>query len=174
VRRNIPALCACVLAALAACYAAWGQSPRRDGPAPGPASAPGDCPRPAPAAERCRPARAARLGDEGLVEGLVAILEQTDSPDTLLVTVKALADLGPRARGAVPAIIRGADRLGLLKGLAHQKGDGEGLAVVRAIEEILKGNGAGPTAPCCYSVVTPATPPAGVPVPSLNVPPAAP
>ncbi|HKB40226.1 MAG TPA: hypothetical protein VKD72_27600, partial [Gemmataceae bacterium] len=50
--------------------------------------------------------------DDDLVGALVAILEETRSPDTLLVTVKALADLGPRARTAVPAVIRSAERLG--------------------------------------------------------------
>ena len=154
-RRTYPILSAITLsAALVACYAAWGQSPpRTSSPPPGPP--PSLCSAPSQPAAPHRPACAARSDNEKLVEGLVAILNETDSTDTLLVTVAALADLGPRARLAVPAIIRAADRLGLFKGLAQQKKgqgeDHEGMAVVDAIDQILKG-GARPPA-CCYAPV---------------------
>jgi len=90
--------------------------------------------------------------DDDLVGGLVAILEETKSPDTLLVTVKALADLGPRARTAVPAVIRSAERLGVLKDILHQKDEqgAVGPVIVDLIDQIIKGRDARvPT--CCSS-----------------------
>jgi len=90
--------------------------------------------------------------EDDLVGGLVAILDETRSPDTLLVTVKALADLGPRARAAVPAVIRSAERLGVLKDILHQKDEqgAVGPAIVDLIGPIIKGREARvPT--CCSS-----------------------
>jgi hypothetical protein len=152
-------------AALLACYAAWAQSPPRtscppaDPPMRPVASQPTEC---------RRPAQAAQSDNDKLVDGLVAILNETESSDTLLVTIKALADLGPRARLAVPAIIRAADRLGMLKGLAQQKGeDSEGMAVIEALEQILKG-GSRPArccAPCCSAFLPTASAPAPLAVP---------
>jgi hypothetical protein len=90
--------------------------------------------------------------DDDLMGGLVAILDETKSPDTLLVTVKALADLGPRARSAVPAVIRSAERLGVLKDLLHQKDEqgAVGPAIVELIGQIIKGRDARVPA-CCSS-----------------------
>jgi hypothetical protein len=54
--------------------------------------------------------------DEVAVE-LVAILDKTESVDTFVVTLETLAAIRPDYRRAVPAAIRNADRLGLLKGV---------------------------------------------------------
>lgn len=161
-KRTYPILSAATLAAaLIACYAAWAQSPPQTiCPPPGPP--PSAYTTPAQPTRAYRPACAARSDNDKLVEGLVAIINETDSTDTLLVTVKALADLGPRARLAVPAIIRGADRLGLLKDITQQKKgageEAEGMVIVEAIEQILKGSGARPVACCaaCPTVCPPA------------------
>ncbi|HXG12170.1 MAG TPA: hypothetical protein VNK04_20615 [Gemmataceae bacterium] len=88
-----------------------------------------------------------------LVEELRTILQETSSSDTFLLTVKALADIGPDAKATVPVIIRGAERLGLLKDLVQQAKDedGPGMMIVDCIEQIIKG-------PACF----PACPPAAV------------
>jgi hypothetical protein len=123
-------------------YAAWGQ------PKPTPPAAacpttcgPQACPAPVcmPAAPRC--CVPSSPDNAKLVEELLAILKETKSADTFIVTVKALSDLGPDARTAVPAIIRGGDRLGLFTDIEKQakEEDGSGLMIVDAIEEILRG-----------------------------------
>jgi hypothetical protein len=124
-------------------YAAWGQ--------PKPTSPPAACPTtcgsvgcPTPV---CMPAAPPRCcmpsspDNAKLVEELLAILQETRSADTFIVTVKALSDLGPDAKTAVPAIIRGGDRLGLFKDIETQakEEEGSGLMIVDAIEEILRG-----------------------------------
>jgi hypothetical protein len=60
---------------------------------------------------------------EKLVQELVAILNETKSPDTFIVTTSALGMMGHDARPAVPSIIRNADRLGLLKGISEFAGE---------------------------------------------------
>jgi hypothetical protein len=103
--------------------------------------------------------------NEKLIRELTAILQKTKSKDTFLVTVKALADMGPRSRAAVPAIILNAERLGLLKDILQQaddeEQDGPGEFVVEAIEQIVASRhrqGVHPVAPMAY-------PPGPVPPP---------
>ena len=60
-----------------------------------------------PPAQACEPS-----GPNGaLVKELVKILDETQSPDTLLVTVGLLAEMKADAKLAVPAAIRAAERL---------------------------------------------------------------
>jgi hypothetical protein len=79
--------------------------------------------------------------NEKLVHELIAILKKTKSQDTFLVTVRALEDIGPRSRAAVPAIILNAERLGLLKDILQQaedeEKDGPGIIIAEAIEHIV-------------------------------------
>jgi hypothetical protein len=49
--------------------------------------------------------------DAELVDELINIINETNAPDTLVVTVMILEPLGYKARAAVPAIIRAAERL---------------------------------------------------------------
>src|SRR5207244_8896475 len=51
----------------------------------------------------------------GFIDELVSILNETRSPDAFLVTLSILQELKPEARAVVPAIIRNAERLRLLK-----------------------------------------------------------
>jgi hypothetical protein len=56
----------------------------------------------------------------GSVRELVAILDETRSVDTFLLTATALAELGSKAKPAVQAIIRNGERLQVLKDHATQ------------------------------------------------------
>jgi hypothetical protein len=49
--------------------------------------------------------------EEQVVQELVKILNETNSPQTLLATTLALMPMGKKAQSAVPAIIRNAERL---------------------------------------------------------------
>jgi hypothetical protein len=51
-----------------------------------------------------------------LVEELVLILEETKSEETFTLTVGVLTELGEEAKGAIPSILRNAERLQLLNG----------------------------------------------------------
>jgi hypothetical protein len=51
--------------------------------------------------------------------GLIEIMETTKSPDTFLMAVTALPALGDKGCRALPAVVRNAERLGLLKGLVN-------------------------------------------------------
>src|SRR5262249_49760931 len=59
-------------------------------------------------------------GRQSIVEELTATLNETNSVDTYLLAVTALAEMGPRARPAVRAIIRNGERLLVLKDHAAQ------------------------------------------------------
>jgi hypothetical protein len=141
---------------------AWGQPKQSPQPAVCPAVY---CPAPV-----CMPAQPPRCcapsspDNAKLVEELLAILKETQSTDAFLVTVKALSDVGPDAKTAVPAIIRGADRLGLLKDIEKQAKDeeGSGIMIVDAIEEILRG-------PCVAGAYAPSAV-VGVPAPMYAPP----
>jgi hypothetical protein len=178
-RRPYLTLFALVAGVVLTGYAAWGQ--QRGQPAPccsqkapacGPATAVG-CFQPlagCPAAcatqpgEPCGAARCCAVGapvNGKLVGDLLDILRETSSRDTFLLTVKALADIGPDAKAAVPMIIRGAERLGLSEDLEQQVKDeqGPGVMIVECIEQILRGQ-------VCATPVPPAAwyaaPPLGV------------
>jgi hypothetical protein len=79
---------------------------------------------------------------EKVLQELTAILNETDSADTFLVTTMVLEKMGPDARAAVPALVRNAERLGLLKGLFRADGRGKKAeaaeVVMKAIETILQ------------------------------------
>jgi hypothetical protein len=79
----------------------------------------------------------ARAANEQLVRELTCILKKTKSQDTFLVTVKALADIGPRAKPAVPAIILHAERLGLLKDFLQQADDDDNLGPAVMVSEAI-------------------------------------
>jgi hypothetical protein len=66
-----------------------------------------------PPPEAPRPRQATLPG--GLLGELIVILNETKSVDTFAVTCHLLAKMGAEAQPAVPAILRNAERLGLLK-----------------------------------------------------------
>jgi hypothetical protein len=102
-------------------------------------------------------------------EELIAILNETQSVDTLCVTVKVLESMGRTARPAVPAIIRNAERLGLFKGLTRSNGQSRkaklGDEIVEAILKINEGEQKSPA--CCH--VAPCCVPLSAPPPCLPV-----
>lgn len=126
---------------------------------------------PMPVARFCPPPVA---GNAKLVEELRSLLQETNSADTFQLTAMALAHLGPDAKSAVPAIIRGAERLGLIKDLEKQmkEEEGPGLLVIDCLDQILAGPGC---APQCCSGVFAVPPTACVPAtPMYAVPPCPP
>jgi hypothetical protein len=52
---------------------------------------------------------------------LLTLINETESPDTFLIAVEALTGLEPERKGLIAAVVRNADRLGLLKGVASGK-----------------------------------------------------
>lgn len=128
-------------------------------------------------------------GNDKVIDELTAILKETKSPETFLVTAMTLGRMGPEAKRAIPAIIRNAERLEMFEDLFEAKTSPSSRAaeeVFTAIEMILdkkagaKGRvqmwqtpaansmyGYGPP-PCC-APATPATP-AYTPVPGTLAP----
>jgi hypothetical protein len=106
-----------------------------------------------------------------LVEELRSLLQDTSSRDTFLLTVKALADIGPEARSAVPAIIRGAERLGLSKDIEQQvmNEQGPGVMIVECVERMLMGPGCPPRWAATV-VGVPALPPHVPPSATYSIP----
>jgi hypothetical protein len=78
---------------------------------------------PACSAKETSKTQTVKATKEKLVQELIAILNETKSPDTFIVTASALGMMGHDARPAVPSIIRNADRLGLLKGISELAGE---------------------------------------------------
>jgi hypothetical protein len=52
---------------------------------------------------------------------LLAIMKETESPDTFLITLKLVVERTPDAPGLLPTVIRNAERLGITKGMASGK-----------------------------------------------------
>jgi hypothetical protein len=70
---------------------------------------------PAPSPTPAAPCQVACSPSTGLVGELVLILNETKSVDTFALTCSLLGKMGAEARPAVPAMIRNAERLGLLR-----------------------------------------------------------
>jgi hypothetical protein len=134
---------------------------------------------PAPARRAEAPATEGKTSvrevNQQLVRDLTAILKNTKSPDTFLVTVRALGDMGSRAKPAVPAIILNAERLGLLENILEQADDeeqlGPGIMITEAIADIVTPRR--DRQPSGYAVPPPCCPPC-CPAPSLLLPPGGP
>jgi hypothetical protein len=103
---------------------------------------------PTPATTRACPAQAPSA-NEKVVGELVALLRETRSPDTFLVTVMVLGRMGAEARPAIPDIIRNAERLNVFKDVTRPAGRGDELGLAEgvwsSIEMILDGSSAGRT-----------------------------
>src|SRR5260370_27879624 len=66
--------------------------------------------------------------DQDQVQELIKILNETKSPYTRVATTAALAPLGDKAKVAVPAILRNAERLKILESLGNPESKKGGLA----------------------------------------------
>jgi hypothetical protein len=146
-------------------FAAGPSSPKR--PKPPPVSIPGCGSKcgVTPFASTLVPPALAPGGDP-VVQDLMAILNETSSPDTFMVTTMVLGKMGFAARPALPAIVRNGERLGLFRGLADpNKANGMEVAeaVMESIDLILAVYGAAtaPVKPTCYGYAT--TPLGGTP-----------
>jgi hypothetical protein len=68
---------------------------------------------------------------------LMTILKETDSTDTFLVTLQLVVQLEPERKGLLATVIRRADDMGLLKGMASGKMTAEQEAFSDAVEKIM-------------------------------------
>jgi hypothetical protein len=85
-----------------------------------------------------------------IVSDLVAVLGQTRSKDVFAATVLALGQMGAAARPALPAILKNAERLGVLEGAFAPGGSksDQGDVVLDAVQAIALGQvGPGPSVP---------------------------
>jgi hypothetical protein len=64
------------------------------------------------------PGQMAKSVDEAVYDELTAMIRETDSQDVFVVAVVGLGGLGETSKRAIPVVIRNADRLGVLKGIA--------------------------------------------------------
>jgi Lipopolysaccharide-assembly len=69
---------------------------------------------------------------------LLKILKETQSRDTFLLTLDTLVKLEPKRDGLLPTVIRRADKLGLLKGMASGKLTAEQEALAIAMTKIVE------------------------------------
>jgi hypothetical protein len=97
-----------------------------------------------------------KVSQETMVQDMVAILNETQSPETFAITVAALSKMGRDAKPAVPAIIRNADRLEFFKDLFDDEDSGPSKMqkkltelVMEAIDQILAGKSENRRGPCC-------------------------
>jgi hypothetical protein len=74
-----------------------------------------------------------------LVSELIAVLDETQSVDTFLVTLGLLESMEAKAQPAIPSILRNAERLGVFKNHLTSKGrDTEQVeSIVKSLEKIL-------------------------------------
>jgi hypothetical protein len=131
----------------------------------------GECCEAKAAAGCCQAAMAGPCDDAGLCAELMAIIKETDSPDTYTVAVYALTATGGHGKRAIPTVIRNAERLGVLKGLATAKEPtGAQGALLSYLESCVEGRDV-MTASCSTEPVhmapPPMTPGAGGPVPVM-------
>lgn len=139
-----------------------------------------NCPN-CPATKTADKAKATKETKEKLVQELVSILNETKSPDTFAVTASCLGMMGHDARPAVPAIIRNAERLGLLKGISEFLCDEEeeskpskqqkmAEGIMDCLDQILSKQPSGPKPPQSYQPCATLPVPMVCPAPAFAVP----
>jgi hypothetical protein len=79
----------------------------------------------------------ASSADDKIIDEMIAILKETKSEETFIVTAMALGRLGPAAKRALPQLIRNAERLELLSGLFDANADAEDRKVVQHVAEAI-------------------------------------
>jgi hypothetical protein len=118
-------------------------------------SASGSCCSPATTCTTCKAAKTSSSSDknEKIVEELTAILMETKSTETFLVTAMTLGKMGAVAKPALPAIIRNAERLEMFEDLFNSKAsdpDRTGVqGVLDAIEMIVDKKASSKGRACC-------------------------
>jgi hypothetical protein len=126
-------------------------------------------------ADSCAAKPCPACADAKLYAELVAIIKETNSPDMFMVAVTGLAATEDHGRKAIPVVIRNAERIGVLKGIAKEH---EPTPVQAALQGYLAGCASREDAPPTPAdVVTTAVPPAvrvQVMPPGAIVPPPAP
>ena len=84
------------------------------------------------------PSDQAKDTKEDFVGELIAILNETHSPDAFLVTLSIMQEIKPEARVVVPAIIRNAERLRLFKRTDPDQPTEQQKMIVECIAVLLK------------------------------------
>jgi hypothetical protein len=119
----------------------------------------------APASTSCCPATHARRKLSARAE-LLRIVDDTESQDTFMAAVVALGRLEDAHNRTLPIIIRKAEELGVLKGIAQAE---QLTPVQMAVMDYLMGNAPGdapaPPSPAPSAVAWPVAPPAVAPAP---------
>jgi len=104
-----------------------------------------------------------------LVQELIAVLNETKSREVMVMTIAALAELGPEAKCAVPVILRNAERCDLLRGVMEASKDSDQSKLGTQVLEwlmLMLGKEKKSTAPCCAAGMCPAPPAAAQSRPS--------
>src|SRR5207245_2151527 len=111
-----------------------------------------------------------RVQRAGVVEELIALLDETQSRDTYLATVLVLSRLGSEAKPALPAALRNAEQLGLLRGICKHGRPGKASAAGTGILDALAAIAQAAPAPQ-YNMPTPIyTPAPAYPPPTVYTP----
>jgi hypothetical protein len=125
-------------------------------------------------ADSCAAKVCPACADAKLYAELVAIIKETNSPDMFMVAVTGLAATEDHGRKAIPLVIRNAERIGVLKGIAREH---EPTPVQAALQGYLAGCASREDTPPAPPDVLTAVPPAvrvQVMPPGAIVPPPAP
>jgi hypothetical protein len=75
--------------------------------------------------------------DGKVIDELIAILKETKSPETFLVTATVLGGMGPEAKRTLPVLIRNAERLKLFKDLLASNEDWESQRVAQMVAQAI-------------------------------------
>jgi hypothetical protein len=75
--------------------------------------------------------------DAKVIDELIAILKDTKSEETFIVTAMALGRMGPDAKRALPQLVRGAERLGLLEDLFNSNAEAGDREISQQIAEAI-------------------------------------
>jgi hypothetical protein len=108
---------------------------------------------------------------------LVAIIKETDSPDTFTAAVAGLMATEGHGKRAIPTVIRNAERLGVLKGLATVPEPTPAQALLQDYFDLCAGRSEDTSAPQTTAVPVPANVymhPTVVPLPPVMPPPVGP
>jgi hypothetical protein len=80
---------------------------------------------------------AASSTDAKIIDEMIAILKETKSEETFIVTVMALGRMGPEAKRALPQLIRNAERLKLFQVLLNAKAEAGDRGVSQHVAEAI-------------------------------------
>jgi hypothetical protein len=75
--------------------------------------------------------------DDKIIDEMIAILKETKSEETFIVTAMALGRMGPEAKRALPQLIRNAERLELFEDLFDSNASNDEREVARQVAEAI-------------------------------------